>query len=207
MKPPHELAKMGWWLRRWVLMTWREIISNVLWILLLNGLDEAVLRREPEVPSQSSHIGPDRDDPSPKLLRLMADGGGNETPMLSHPPCQSVSQGSVSIPQGWRESRCLGAARIEALVQPPNSGMLNWSARPPRRNWTIPGSSKLVMTRPTPRGQARNILYNSSWGPKGTWRNGCLISVVGPKDDDVPFLFFEVGTTVSYHMRMTLYLP
>ncbi|PPS04193.1 hypothetical protein GOBAR_AA16469 [Gossypium barbadense] len=30
----------GWWLRRWVLMMWRDIISNA-----LSGLDEAVLRR------------------------------------------------------------------------------------------------------------------------------------------------------------------
>ncbi|PPS09000.1 hypothetical protein GOBAR_AA11642 [Gossypium barbadense] len=101
MKPPHELDERGWWLRRWVLMTWRDIISNVLWILLFNGLDEAILRRvadeseggrlgccveDPEVLSQSSHIGPDRDDPSPMSLRLMADGEGDEVGKVEDVP-------------------------------------------------------------------------------------------------------------------------
>ncbi|PPS13450.1 hypothetical protein GOBAR_AA07124 [Gossypium barbadense] len=28
----------------------------------------------------------------------------------------------------------------------PNSGMLSWRTNPPRRNWTVPGSSYLVIT-------------------------------------------------------------
>ncbi|PPR88271.1 hypothetical protein GOBAR_AA32418 [Gossypium barbadense] len=28
------------------------------------------------------------------------------------------------------------------------------------------------------------------------FKNGCLISAVGPKDDAAPFLFFEAGTAV-----------
>ncbi|PPR95060.1 hypothetical protein GOBAR_AA25609 [Gossypium barbadense] len=72
-----------WWLSRWILVTWRDIISNVLRVLLLSGLREAVLRRgssveNPEVPSQLSHIGPDRDDPSPVPLHLVANGEGNK---------------------------------------------------------------------------------------------------------------------------------
>ncbi|PPS09003.1 hypothetical protein GOBAR_AA11640 [Gossypium barbadense] len=91
---PHELDD-GWVVaRRWVLTTWRDIISNVLCVLLLGGLDEAVLRREPKVPSQSSHIGPGRDYPSPMSLHLMADGEGDE------------------VGKGWGEDRCLRAARI-----------------------------------------------------------------------------------------------
>ncbi|PPS15430.1 hypothetical protein GOBAR_AA05149 [Gossypium barbadense] len=34
-----------WWLRWWVLMTGRDIISNVLGILLFGGLGEAILKR------------------------------------------------------------------------------------------------------------------------------------------------------------------
>ncbi|PPS16038.1 hypothetical protein GOBAR_AA04543 [Gossypium barbadense] len=63
MNPLHELDD-GW------------VVAET--VLLLGGLDEAVLRREPKVPSQSSHIGPDRDDASPMSLRLMADGEGDE---------------------------------------------------------------------------------------------------------------------------------
>ncbi|PPS00609.1 hypothetical protein GOBAR_AA20051 [Gossypium barbadense] len=36
----------------------------------------------------------------------------------------------------------------------------------------------------------------SARGLKRTWRNGCLISVVGSEDDATHFLFFEVGTAV-----------
>ncbi|PPS15919.1 hypothetical protein GOBAR_AA04653 [Gossypium barbadense] len=76
----------GWWLRRWVLMTWMDIISNVLWVLLLGGLDEVVLRR-----------GPIEMIPPSMSLHLMVDGEGDEV-------------GKVS--QGWGEGRCLRAARI-----------------------------------------------------------------------------------------------
>ena len=38
------------------------------------------------MPSQSSHIGPDRDDPSPMSLHLMADGEGDEVSKVEDVP-------------------------------------------------------------------------------------------------------------------------
>ncbi|PPS01101.1 hypothetical protein GOBAR_AA19562 [Gossypium barbadense] len=197
-----------WWLRRWVLMMWRDIISNVLWVLLLGGLDEVVLRR-PKMSSESSPIGPDGDDPSPMLLRLMADGEGNEVGKVE----------DVPVSQGWGEGRCLRVARIiggrgrdewrvssllpsmiSSVYSPsaiPNSGVINWRTRLPRQNWTVPGSSKFVMT--TWRWKVEHsfiVSSSTSWGPKGNSRKRCLISAVGPEDDATPFLFFEAGTVV-----------
>ncbi|PPS12727.1 hypothetical protein GOBAR_AA07906 [Gossypium barbadense] len=210
----------GWWLRRWVLMMWRDIISNVLWVLLLSVLDEAVLRREPKVPSPSSHIRPDRDDPSPMSLRLMEDGEGDEVGKVEDVPVRHAPQeiGVVSVDDASALSlsrQSVGQDGVPSAI--PNSGTLNWHTKPSRQNWTVPGSSKFVMTTwrwkveqssivsssaaqsmqwPTPRGRAYNILNSSSWGPKGNRRNGCLISMIGPENDAASFLFFVAGTTV-----------
>ncbi|PPR98052.1 hypothetical protein GOBAR_AA22615 [Gossypium barbadense] len=194
----------GWWLRRWVLMTWRDIISNVLWVLLLGGLDEAVLRREPEVPSQSSHIGPDRDDPSPMSLRLMVDGEGDEVGKVKDVPVghapqeigvvsvddvgalppsrQSVGQDGVIIEVGHNRLKMKLRAEFQRELEIHRLDDLK--KEPPRR--------------PTPRGRACNIRNSSSWGPKGNSRKGCLISMVGPKDDAAPFLFFDAGTAIFF---------
>ncbi|PPS03418.1 hypothetical protein GOBAR_AA17248 [Gossypium barbadense] len=99
MKPPHELDD-GWVVVEMVgPMTWKDIISNVILVLLLGGLDKAVLKREPEVPSKSSHIGLDRDDSSPMSLRLMADGEGNEVGKVEDVPVRHAPQeiGVVSV--------------------------------------------------------------------------------------------------------------
>ncbi|PPS01261.1 hypothetical protein GOBAR_AA19400 [Gossypium barbadense] len=45
MKPPHELDDIWVVPEKVVLMTQRDISSNVFWVLLLGGLDEVVLRR------------------------------------------------------------------------------------------------------------------------------------------------------------------
>ncbi|PPS03402.1 hypothetical protein GOBAR_AA17262 [Gossypium barbadense] len=166
----------GWWLRWWVLMTWRNIISNVLWVLLLGGLDEAVLRKEPKVLCQSSHIGPDRDDPSPMSLRLMADGEGDKV-------------GKVEDVPGWGEGRCLRAARI-----------IGGRGRDEKVEHSSIVSSRYVgsmISKKSPHDSAfRRARTASSWGPKGNSRKMCLISTVGPEDDAAPFLFFDVETAV-----------
>ncbi|PPS17274.1 hypothetical protein GOBAR_AA03304 [Gossypium barbadense] len=79
----------GWWLRRLILMTWRDIISNVLWVLLFGGLDEAVLRR----------VGANEDESSPILLRLMANGKGNKIGKVEDMPVHHAPQeiGVVSV--------------------------------------------------------------------------------------------------------------
>ncbi|PPS17232.1 hypothetical protein GOBAR_AA03346 [Gossypium barbadense] len=76
-----------WWLRGWVFMSWRDIISNVLWVLLIGGLDEAVLRK----------------------LRLMADGEGDEVGKVEDVPVRDAPQ---EIGVGRGEGRRLRAARI-----------------------------------------------------------------------------------------------
>ncbi|PPS09457.1 hypothetical protein GOBAR_AA11187 [Gossypium barbadense] len=70
MKPPHELDD-GW----------------------------VVAETEPKIPSQSSHIGPDRDDSSLMPLRLMADGEGNEIGKFEAVPIRHAPQeiGVVSV--------------------------------------------------------------------------------------------------------------
>ncbi|PPS07426.1 hypothetical protein GOBAR_AA13235 [Gossypium barbadense] len=173
-----------WWLRRWVLMTWRDIISNVLWVLLLGGMDEAVLGR-PKVPSQSSHIGPDRDDPSPMSLRLMADGEGDEVSKVEDMP----------IPQGWRKSQCLGGARIAGGRGRDDTT----KAELDRSRIVEVGHYGLKMERQAEfqyELEIRRLNDLKEEPPRGTWRNGCLISVVGPEDDTTPLLFFEAGTSV-----------
>ncbi|PPS15396.1 hypothetical protein GOBAR_AA05184 [Gossypium barbadense] len=57
-------------------------------------------------------------------------------------------------------------------------------------------NSAQSMQRPTPRGQSRNIWNSSSCGPNGNWRNECLISAVGPKEDVALLRFFETGAAV-----------
>ncbi|PPS08270.1 hypothetical protein GOBAR_AA12368 [Gossypium barbadense] len=42
------------------------------------------------------------------------------------------------------------------------------------------------------------------WGPKGNWRNGCLIFAVGPNDDATPFLFFEAEMAVFLPRRFDM---
>ncbi|PPS03608.1 hypothetical protein GOBAR_AA17054 [Gossypium barbadense] len=112
-----------------------------------------VAETEPEVPSQSSHIGPDKDDPSPMSLRLMADGEGDETTKAELDHSRIIEVGHDGLKMERRaEFQCkLKIRRLDDLKEEP---------------------------------------------PRGTWRNGCLISVVGPEDDAAPFLFFEAGTAV-----------
>ncbi|PPR96220.1 hypothetical protein GOBAR_AA24447 [Gossypium barbadense] len=95
--------------------------------LLLGGMDEAVLRG-PKVSCQSSHIGPDRDDPSPMSLLMMVDGEGDKAGALSLSR-QSVGQdGVVSSSLSSINSSVYSPSAIL------NSGKHNWSTRPPRRN-------------------------------------------------------------------------
>ncbi|PPR97251.1 hypothetical protein GOBAR_AA23417 [Gossypium barbadense] len=54
---------------------------------------------------------------------------------------------------------------------------------------------------PAAKGQARSIWKSSSWGPRGNCRRGQKISVVGPAEDDAPFLFFKAGTTVYFSLE------
>ncbi|PPS00976.1 hypothetical protein GOBAR_AA19688 [Gossypium barbadense] len=65
-----------------------------------------------KVPSQSSHIGPDRDDSSPMSLRLMANGEGNEVSKVKDVPVRHAPQEVGVVSQGWGEGRRLRAARI-----------------------------------------------------------------------------------------------
>ena len=54
---------------------------------------------KPKVPSESSHIGLDRDDSSPMSLCLMADGKGNEIGKVEDVPVRRAPQetGVVSV--------------------------------------------------------------------------------------------------------------
>ncbi|PPR86167.1 hypothetical protein GOBAR_AA34525 [Gossypium barbadense] len=143
MKPPHELDE-------------RVVVAETVSPRAMRGYHHGA--EEPKVSSQPSNIEANGDDPLPMPLYLVLNGEGNEISKVD----------DVLVPQRWRESRCLGMARIVGghTCAVPNSGTLSWRTNPPRQNWTVLGSSK-------------------------GWR----IFVVGLEEDDAPFIFFEAGTT------------
>ncbi|PPR95057.1 hypothetical protein GOBAR_AA25612 [Gossypium barbadense] len=93
----------------------------------------------------------------------MADGEGNKVGKVKDVPIHHASQevGVVSVDDSGALSpsyQSVGqnggvssslSSMNSSVYSPsaiPNSGMLNWRSRPPRQNWTIPGSLKFVMT-------------------------------------------------------------
>ncbi|PPS03609.1 hypothetical protein GOBAR_AA17055 [Gossypium barbadense] len=85
-----------WWLSRWVLVLWGEIIRNVLVGLLLSRLGETILGREPEVSRQSSHVGANGDDPLPMPLRLVLNCEGDEVGKPSAAPNSGCLAGRLT---------------------------------------------------------------------------------------------------------------
>ncbi|PPS15908.1 hypothetical protein GOBAR_AA04688 [Gossypium barbadense] len=123
-----------WWLSRWVLVLWGDIIRNVLVGLLLGRLREMILGR---VPQRLSII---------LMLSMLEMPCGDIWPMRVR---------DDSWATGWLEKGCLGAARIvrgqargqsvpalrgrEMPRVAPNSGTLNWQINLPR--WNVEQSS------------------------------------------------------------------
>ncbi|PPS02224.1 hypothetical protein GOBAR_AA18436 [Gossypium barbadense] len=144
--------------------------------------------------------GPNRDDFSPMPLCLIKDGEGNEIGKVEDmpvrhapqeigvvrvddagalsPSCQSVGQDGMIVEVCHDDLQIEGQAEFHCELEVHQLDDLK--EEPPRFS-RQEGSDR---------------------GPKGNWRNGCLISAVGPEDDAAPFLFFEVGTAV--HARVVL---
>ncbi|PPS17647.1 hypothetical protein GOBAR_AA02945 [Gossypium barbadense] len=164
--------------------------------LLLGRLSETILGRVgSSVPVDHPHAKHARD----AMWRHLADEGTNGDDPLSMPLRLVLNRKARIV--GWR-------ARGQSVPTPrgrempsaaPNSGMLSWRINLPRRNWTVPGLSCLVITVWRWNVEHSSIVSSSSsWGPQGNCRRGWQISAVGPTKENAPFLFFEAGTAVFF---------
>ncbi|PPS10193.1 hypothetical protein GOBAR_AA10449 [Gossypium barbadense] len=123
-----------------------EIIRSVLVGLLLDRLGEMILWRV----GSSAPL----DHPHAKHARDVLDGGRTDAleqlgwyeAILGAKVCQHF-EGEKCM---WRLRACSSFSSRNSSVYRPraalNSGMLSWRVNPPRRNWTVPGSSYLLIT-------------------------------------------------------------
>ncbi|PPS02173.1 hypothetical protein GOBAR_AA18491 [Gossypium barbadense] len=162
MKPPHELEREWWWLSRWALMLWGDIIRNVLVGLLLGRLGKMILGRVGSS-APCGDIWPMRvrDDSWAAVLRspkchasLVMDGGRIDAlerlGLYEAVPGAKVCQHFEGEKCMWRLRSCSSFSSRNSSVYRPraplNSGMLSERINSPRRNWTVPRSSYLVIT-------------------------------------------------------------
>ncbi|PPR95864.1 hypothetical protein GOBAR_AA24806 [Gossypium barbadense] len=133
-----------------------DIIKNFLVSLLLSRLGETILGRVgSSAPLDHPHAKHARD----ALWRHLADeseGDGGRTnalellglyeAVLGAKVCQHF-EGEKRM---WRLRACSSFfSRNSSVYRPraaPNTGTLSWRINPPRRNWTVSGSSYLVIT-------------------------------------------------------------
>ncbi|PPR98881.1 hypothetical protein GOBAR_AA21787 [Gossypium barbadense] len=122
---------------------------------------------EPEVSCQPSHVGANGDEPLPIPLYLVLNHKGDEI------ACKYLRDGGrtdalerlglyeavlgAKVCQQLKEKKCMWqlracssfSSRNSSVYRPraaPNSGTLSWWIHPPRQNWTVLGSSYLVIT-------------------------------------------------------------
>ncbi|PPR89959.1 hypothetical protein GOBAR_AA30723 [Gossypium barbadense] len=154
-----------WWLSRWVLVLWRDIIRNVLVGLLLGRLDEMILGR---VGSSALLDHPHAKHARDALWRYLVDEGngrflgrgarslkylrdGGRTDALERLGLSEVAL-RAKVCQHFEWEKCMWRVRAyssfsslnSSVYKPsvaPNSGTFSWQTNPPRRNWTMLGSS------------------------------------------------------------------
>ncbi|PPR87374.1 hypothetical protein GOBAR_AA33312 [Gossypium barbadense] len=206
-----------WWLRRWVLVLWRDIISNVLGDLLFGRLGEMILRRvgatsfldHPHTKhardalwGHLAHERPDGEDPLPMPLCLALNGEDNEIGKVDDVPVRHTPKKVGVVPQRWRECRCLrvarlvgGSARGEGVPTPRGKVVdVEW-----RVSWSFSSLNSSVYR---PKAIPSTGMFN--WWtrpPRQNWiipGKGWRLSAVGPKEDDAPFFFFEAGIAVFF---------